>query len=547
MRFTLLGLVLALQAGGVLSGVVGAPPPPPQPPPPPPPAGLTVVWTAEYVDVDGVLQKTTINNDGSTVINIHQYAEVTFDARDSRSTSTGCDTDEGAAQLMGFGAHWGESFGTNWSTSGLSRDFDIGPPILPHCYENAGAKSTMLYVRDPDARESAVMVTVNVQPLGSIVDLSSGSGWPTTWVDHTVYGLTSGNYLSWGDLAMAGKRGIRIVKIGGGSDPIIARFIPDSRGFNTGYNVTDRSSDIVLVDIDYQKFATGTVGSTYCGSVRGHCRYFGDGYKDPLTYYYDQAIASNNAISAGNCRNQRGTFIVNGGVVGTGAGGGEDQYCLIGGGRAFNLAGTSFVRTTGNGSGNPMRTYMDSTVLRHIQVYSTTECAHMLKGSLNPCVYSPTPTDPWPDDDTVGDFATSRALYVAHGSGYEGRWGTGGRYFWVCDSLIGGPGMWVSTFICGWGPQNPDAPTNGLTGPWGNEDCYESAHIGGYERNRLTYNTSSGLPLGGRYLSARGNTQLNGSPWSVATGYNAPRTHPDYRGPYIMTPRPVHSTLAALL
>lgn len=537
MRWQIGSLVLTLTAAeGVRARAEGAPPPPP---PPPPSDGLTTVWTVEYVDVNGVQQKTTVNPDGSTVITIRQYAEVTFDARATRSESAGCDTAEGAAQLIGYGVNYGEAIGGTWGTSGRSRDYDIGPPIFPRCYEQPGARTPLLCARDPDGRESSITLTINVQALGAVTDISAGGSWPA-WVNGGVYGLSSGNYLSRGDIEMAGVFGVRIIKLGGGSDPVVAEFRPETRGRATGYNITDRSRDVVMVGIDYARFATGTVGATYCGSYGGHCRYFGDGYIEPLGYYFDQAIHTNNTLSAGNCRHQRGTFIVNGGEVG--AAGGE--YCLIGGGRSWNLAGTSFVRTSGGSGGNPMRTYMDSTVLRHIQVYSTTTCFHGIKGSLRPNVYAATPTDEWPDDDTYGSFDQSRASWLVHGDGWEGNWGTGDSYFWVCDSLIGGPGMHVPTFICGWGPQNNDAPTYGTDGPWANEDCYECAAIGGYERNALTYNTANGLPLGGRYLSARGNTQLDGSPWSVATAYNNSRIHPTFRGPYIETDRPVPSAFA---
>lgn len=512
--------------------------------PPPPPAGLTPVWTVEYVDTAGVLQKTTINPDGSTSITVRQYAELTFDARDTRSIAANCDTAAGAAQRIVYGVNYGVVTGQVWSTSGWTKDLDIGPPIFEHCAEVAGTRTPILAMEDPDGRESSITFTLVVEALGAITDISAGGSWPT-WVDFGVYGLTTGNYNSRGDIAMAGKVGIRIVKLGGGSDPIVAKFRPETRGHATPTNITDRSRDIVLVDIDYQQFATGTVGSSYCGSLRGHCRSFGSGYNEPLAFHYDAAARANDAISAGNCRHQRGTFIVEGGDVG--AVSGEPDYCLIGGGRSWNLAGTRFVRTTGDNSANPMRTYMDSTVMRHVQVWSTTECFHVIKGSLRPNVYAATPTDGWPADDTFGDCALSHASWAApgHGDGWEGNWGSGDNYFWVQRCVIGGPGAYTgATFICGLGPQNGDAPTNGETGPWANEDCFESADIGGYEDNVTTYNTGASLPLGGRNLSARGNTQLSGTAWGVAGTYNHARVHPSYRGTVLTSARPILSAFS---
>jgi hypothetical protein len=257
----------------------------------------------------------------------------------------------------------------------------------------------------------------------------------------------------------------------------------------------------------------------------------------------NDGIIPGNRTNADNVRFARGTFIVNGGLVdGTASFGGN--YCFIGGGRSFNFAGTTFARTTGGDGGNPMRTYLDRTALRHMQVYSTTATFGFVKGSFFPCVYAATPSDPWPDDDSFGDYDTSRALYQANGAGGTGNWGVGGSYFWICDSVFGGPGTVQPTYIGGLNPQNDLAPTNGLTGPWENEDCYESGYTSGYENNRLTYNSSASLTLSGQGFSYRGNVQLNGSPWSVSTNSNPNRTHPSYLGPYYTSARPVHSALA---
>lgn len=497
---------------------------------PPPTGDLVPVWTAEYIDLSGVLRKDTINPDGSTVLNIRPYSNVTFDARDTRSSAAGCDTAAGAAQLINYGANYGEALGGTWSTSGLTNDIDVGPPIFHRCYTVGGL--TRLAAVDTALNQVITEVTVNVGALGTVVDISSGGSWPT-WTSNTTYGLASGNYTSRGDISMAGLYGIRIIKIGGGTDPIVAQFVPDSRGRATPTNITDRSRDIALVNIDYAKFAPGTVGVSYCGSYGGHCRHYGDGCLEPKGYYFDQAIHTADPISAGNCRHTRGVFIVNGGSIDSAG----EEYCLITVGRAFNFSGTIFARTGGTTSGNPMRTYFDTTVLRHIQVYSTTACFHGLKGSAPPNVYAATPTDQWPDDDTFGSYTLSRASWVANGNGYEGSWGTGNSYFWVCNSVFGGPGSVVTTFLGGLGPQNNDVVTGGLTGPWANEDCYENPYISGYENNRLTFNTSNTLPLGGKDLSYRGNTQLDGSPWSVSTGYNYNRVHPSFQGPYHTQPR----------
>jgi hypothetical protein len=191
-----------------------------------------------------------------------------------------------------------------------------------------------------------------------------------------------------------------------------------------------------------------------------------------------------------------------------------------------------------------MRTYLDRTALRHIQVYSTTATFGFVKGSFYPCVYAATPSDPWPDDDSFGDYDTSRSLYQANGAGGTGNWGVGGSYFWVCDSVFGGPGTVQPTYIGGLNPQNDAPPSNGLTGPWQNEDCFESGYTSGFENNRLTYNSSASLTLSGQGFSYRGNTQLNGSAWVVSTNSNPNRTHPSYLGPYYTSPRPVHSALA---
>lgn len=509
--------------------------------PAPPASGLSPAWLVEYVDTGGVRQRQAINNDGSTSITINQYANVTFDARDSRSESTGCGTAAGAAQLMGYGINHGEALGGTWATSGLSRDVDQGPPIFSRCYTVSGARTVSLYIRDPDGRESTITMTINVVALGDTVDISAGGSWPA-WASNTVYGLTSGDYTSRGAVVMSGCTGVRLIKIGGGSDPVVGSYQPEGRGRNHGSVITNRSKDNVLVGIDYANYSEGIVGTDYCGSYGGRCRHFGEGTNYPRDYAWaSEAIPGANAVNAANIRRSRGIFIVNGGPI-DGASGGLTEYCLIGGGRSMNFAGTVVARTTGTSGGNPMRAYMDSTVLRHMQVYSTTATHHFIKGSLYPCVYHATPSDPWPDDDSFGDYATSRALYLANGAGGAGMWATGPSYFWVCDSLFGGPGTVTPTFIAGWGPQNPLAPTN-ADGPWYGEDCYESGYTGGYERNRLTFNTSNVLPLGGRDVSHRGNTQLSGSPWSVMTSYNSPRLHPTFNGPYISTARPVHSAL----
>jgi len=507
-----------------------------------------VVWTAEYVDLAGVLQKTTINNDGSTVITVRQYAGITFDARDTRSESTGCNTAGGAAQRCGFGVNYGKARGDTWATDGQSQDIDFGPPIFSTTCEIAGALEPELYVRDPDARESTVTLTLNVQAIDmeAVVDLSAAGAWPSSKPNGTVYGITTGDYTSRGPWDTSGTHGVRLIKLGGGANPTIAQFRPDSRGLSHGSVITDRTRDSVLVNVDYTRFENGVVGSTYCGSYGGTCASYGEGATDSLGYVFEwDGIRPNNETNSLNVRFARGTFIVNSGPI-DGHASAEQNYCFIGGGRSFNFAGSTFRRTTGGVGGNPMRTYLDSTVLRHMQVYSTTETFGFIKGALMPCVYSATPDDPWPDDDTIGDHATSRALYLARPSvnGSHGQWALGPSYFWICRNVFGGPSTHQPIFIGGWHSQNNDAVTNGLTGPWTNDDCYESGYIGGIEDNRLTYNSSASFTINGQDVSYRGNTQLSGAGWSVTPDANPLKTHPDFRGPFHTDARPLHSALA---
>lgn len=537
-RYLIDGMVLTLTAeGGARWRAAGSSPPPP--PPPPPPEGLTPSWTVEYVDTSGVLQRTIVANDGSTSITVRQYANITFDGRASRSTSTGCNTAAGAAQLMGFGVNYGEALGDAWGTSGLSRDKDNGPPIFSRCYTVAGARAPVLYLRDPDGRESAVGLTINVQALGSVTDISAGGSWPA-WVSGTVYGLSSGDYSARGPIETPGRYGIRIVKIGGGADPVVDEFRPESRGIGHGSLITDRSRDVVLVGIDYARIANGVVNSDYCGSYGGHCRGFGEGTTFSLRYVWENdGINVGNQINADNVRYARGTFVVNGGNVDS-VTGGIPNYCFLAGGRSFNFAGTTFRRTAGDGGGNPMRTYLDSTVLRHVGVQSTSETIGWLKGSMMPLVYSTEPTDPWPDDDSFGDYATSRARFLSYGDGYQGNWSVGPSYFWVLDCVFGGAGGWPVSYVGGWNPQNNDSPGSA---PYANERCYEAGRIGGFERNHVAQSGTPQLTVSGQDISYRGNTYQDGSPWNVTPNSNPVRTAPTCLGPYHTGARPVHSAL----
>lgn len=537
MSFWQVGSKAALLAfgGQVKSVTLSASPPPP---PPPPPDGLNVVWKAEFVDIPGDQTKITINNDGSTVLTVRQYANMTIDAVDTRSESTGCNTDHGAAQLIGFAARYNDGAGRTWPTSGLPRDYDIGEPIFHHVWDTAGTFPLELWARDPDNRQVKVTATVVVQPLGAITDISSGGSWPTL-VDFGVYGLArGGNYNSRGDLRTDNLVGVRIIATGSGADPIVSAFVPDSRGL-TSTALTTRARDCVAVGLDCGDFKTGLVGASYCGTYGGHTR-LTTLYSEPQRYYYEHSgIAANNRNQANNIRYMRGCFVVDGGVVGSGG----TQYCWIGGGRSFNLAGTTFRRDSGAGNGNPMRTYLDFTCMRHVQMWSTTETIGWLKGSLFPNVYAATPSDPWPDDDRFGDFDIDRTLYTTYGNDTNaiGNFGVGGRYFWVSDCKFGGPDQFgLPGYLGGWNPQNNDPPTNGLTGPWHAENCYESGKIGGWERNRMTYNKSDSIiALSGLGLSDRDNRQLNGTVIVASVNANPLRTHPDYLGPYYQSARPV--------
>jgi hypothetical protein len=505
---------------------------------PPVDTGLTPVWRAEFIELDGDQVRQTINNDGSTHIIVRQYANITIDAVDTRSVAAGCDTAHGAAQLIGYAARYNDHPGENWANTGNSRNMDIGEPIFHHCCDMVGEFTYDLFARDADGRQSVVALTVEVQALGTPTDISSGGAWPT-FENFGVYGLArGGDYSSRGELRTDNLVGVRIVATGSGADPIIAEFNPDSRGL-TAAALTTRARDCVLVSIDYADWRTGLIGASYCGSYGGHCRRT-TLCTHPHRYVYEHdGIAGNSANRANNVRYPRGCFVVNGGIVGSA---GSDAYALIGAGRSFNFSGTSFCRTTGNDSGNPMRPYFDFTCLRNVQVWSTTSTIGWLKGSLFPCVYAATPSDPWPDDDSFGDFATSRALYLANGSNtnYVGNWGVGGRYFWVSDCLFGGDGQFGNpAFLGGWNPQNDDVPTNGEAGPWQSEDCYEAGAIGGWERNRMTYNHASAITLTGLGLSGRDNRQLNGTLIVPETSSNENRISPGFDGPYYTSDRPV--------
>ena len=512
------------------------------PPPPPPPTGLTPVWGMEYVNVAGNMVYTPIAADGSTHITVRRYANSTIDAIESRSIAPGCDTAIGAAQLMGFGVDYGENTGRTWPTTGLSRDLDYGEPVFHHDWDVEGEHTVLLYEIDPEGRTSTISFTVEVLPLGTVTDITSNGAWPTLQ-NFGVYGLQAGgDYRSWGDFITDDLVGVRLVKLGEGADPLIGAFIPDSRGL-TSTALTTRARDCVIVGMDYEDFRTGLIGASYCGSVGGHCR-LTTWSALPHRYYFEHAgIAANDRNQADNIRFPRGCFVVDGGIVGSGGG----QYCIIGGGRSINFSGTAFCRTSGDTGGNPMRIYFDKTVLRNMQVWSTTPTFGWIKGSLFPCVYAATPSDAWPDNDSFGDFDTSRALYLANGNStdHAGNWGVGGRYFWVSDSLFGGSGMTSPpTYLGGWNPQNNDAPSTGTTGPWTAEDCFESGEIGGFERNRLTYDADAALTLSGRGLSARDNLRSAGGSITVTTNSNPNRTHPDYLGPYYSNPRPVHPAFA---
>lgn len=457
---------------------------------------------------------------------------------------------------MGYGAAYGEALGTNWATSGKSRDADIGPPIFSRCYTTNGAKTSSLYVRDPDARESTTTFAVNVVALGTVVDISSGGSWPV-WQNNTTYGLAAGgNYSARGPIVLDGLHGVRIIKTGSGADPIVADFTPDSRGYSTGYTVTNRSSDCVLVNIDYAKWSSGLVGDSYCGSYGGRCRHIGQGLTDNagLGYYFDESVRNALPIAASNIRATRGWFIVNGGPIDGNAT--IPNYCLLGGGRSVNFAGTVFARTTGDAGGNPIRAYMESTVLRHVQIYSTTTTFGWLKGSLRTLVASSYPNETWPDDDTYGDYTVSRARYVhpSLGDAYIGSRAVGPNFFWVQRGTFGGPGSVVPTFIGGIGPQNdiaPNAPIN-VSGVdyWTTSDNsgggYEGTNVGGIEDSVLTYNTSGTSNMSGGNMSARNNKQLNGSEWQYTLNSNPNRSSPSLQGPYITTARPVPSALSSL-
>jgi hypothetical protein len=502
------------------------------------PEGLEPVWRAEFIDIDGDQVRQTINNDGSTRLIVRQYANMTIDAVDTRSEATGCATDHGAAQLINFAAVYNARPGETWANTGNSRNMDIGAPVFHHCWDVAGEHETELYALDPDGRLALVPVTVEVQALATPTDISSGGSWPTL-ENFGVYGLArGGDYRARGELPTDDLVGVRIVATGSGAFPRIAEFNPDRRGL-TSTALTTRARDCVLVNIDYEDWRTGLIGASYCGSYGGHCR-LTTLCTHPQRYIFEHdGIAGNNQNQANNIRFPRGCFVVNGGVVGSGGAG----YCLIGGGRSFNFSGTSFCRTSGGDSGNPMRTYFDFTCMRNVQVWSTTSTFGWIKGSMFPCVYDATPSDPWPDDDTFGDFTTSRALYLANGSdtNYVGNWGVGPRYFWVSHCLWGGAGQFGNPqYLGGWTPQNDDAPTNGETGPWQSEDCFEAGAIGGFEYNRLAYNHAAAITLSGLGLSGRDNRQLNGTLLVPSEDSNPDRTSPGFRGPFYLDdmPRP---------
>lgn len=506
----------------------------------PPPGDLTPSWTVEYVDTTGVKRITPINNNGTTAITIKQYANVQFDGSASRSVASNCNTAAGAAQLMGYGINYGENLAGTWLYTGNPINTDKGPPLFDRCYTVTGARTVSLYIRDPDGRESTVNMTVNVEPLGSVVDISGGGSWPT-WASNTVYGLAAGgDYTSRGNIILSGLTGVRIIKTGSGADPIVGNFQPDSRGRNHGSLITNRSKDCVLVNIDYAKYDEGIIGTDFCGSYGGRCRHVGTGTNFSRDFAWDnEAIATSNSTNAANIRWPRGWFIVNSGPIDTGS---VPQYCLIGGGRSLNFAGTWWRRTGGDGGGNPMRTYMDHTVLRNMRVTSTTTTAHYIKGSLQPNVYADTPNDPWPSDDSYGDYALSRANATAAGSvDSAGTWGVGPSYFWICDNIFGDTGIAPTFVVASWGPQNADVPNTLI--PRTRDNCFESGYTGGLENNRMGFNGGNGFNIAGRDTSLRNNLQLSGAAAATGTGYNNPRVHPTYQGPYYTSPRPVHSAL----
>lgn len=484
---------------------------------------VTPALSVEYVDTSGAWQRTSVVN-GVTSITIDQYSAVLFDATGSRGTHPSVNTESGAYFYMGYRMRYGEALGTTWAypeTLGYSKDTDEGAPIFGRVFTTTGSKTVTLRCKDPNGVEATISMTIVVNALAAATHIPVAAGaWPT-WTTNTVYTLQAGgDYSSFGTIRIDGgggttnqKHRIRIMKTGGGADPIISGFNPDGRNEMTaGVN---RNANVVLVDIDAGGFSAGQNGYLFCGFVRGRCR--GMTLDSGAGYSFSQAIknARGSAI-ANNIRHPRGVILWECGEVNN-----ASAYCIIGSAHAAIIQGVDFNVNTDHGDlahnrEHVLRLYFARSAVRYNRLRATFQIKSYLKGSALSSRFGDgwgSSTPPlWPDNDFVGDYTDAMNYLSTYGptpavgdgdpeypSGYMT------KNFVFSKNQYGSSGSPHPDSVSGIGPQNNSVVS---AHPRGNDFCYEVPSYSSLEDNvhfDSAYLVNTENEMTGWNLGSRGN------------------------------------------
>ena len=222
--------------------------------------------------------------------------------------------------------------------------------------------------------------------------------------------------------------------------------------------------------------------------------------------------------------------------------GGFANTCFIGGGRAFHWYGVDFHKTTGSSSSWPVRPYLEKSTFRHCVFRSTTDSPTNAKGGASEARTAPGELGP---EDRYADYTTERTTYLNNGNSTSFVLATarGPKNMFYGRCQFGGAGMFATTFLSEFAPQNPVAPSN----PPAKESAYETFTYSGYENCFEFGSTSASLQLGGHHLFAKGNRRSGGAGAAIAvsTSYRSIKLYPGYDGPYYVedtNSRPVPSS-----
>ena len=367
----------------------------PPPDPDPDPSAITPSLVVEYVDTSGDLQSTTINPDGSTVINAVAPFLMFLDASGTRSVNRATEVD--AWWYLGYRINYGEGLGGTWTFGGASRDEDTGEPIFGRAMTTVGSNLVRLKIKDGPTDEETISFTANISapPTPTIIETSAGT-WPT-FTSGSHYQLRAdGDYRSFGTLSCNGLHNILFSKVGSGADPRIARFAPENRGNSTA--VLTPARNIRLLDIDCEEFYASIIGFRYCGVVRGRVRTWGN---DAPNYYYDQPDCDT-AGERENLRYPRGVFLWDCGELNPPSG---SNYVMISAFRRLVMSGVDSNKTGVTGNHN-LRNSGESCVYRHNRLRNSVASASIIK------IQAGSGTTPWGSGDQYGTITGSKERYA---------------------------------------------------------------------------------------------------------------------------------------